>query len=408
MCTDFSITAENGDIIIGRSMELGIELDSELFFRSPHYEYDQCLNEKELSLLSAQADVALKPQNKLPAPNEMHKWRGEYGFLAMNAFNVDVVASNGMNTQGLTTGTMVLAKSQYQAVPISEGKPNGTNTLYYPFLTTWILSNCQNCQDVIDGLTVDELTLSEDSKLTLSSSSSAKDKLIVIDPFDTIPDAFKFHFPVQDKDGNSIVLEFVDGKLHISDLNPIGVLTNDPVIAWQQENVINNYADISPVNVQGTDHLGFPGHNFTCKTNAQGTGFEDLPGSSTPVARFVRASMMTNFAFPVADGIAASNLAFHILNTVDIPKGTSRETAKPELGKNQIVSDYTQWVTVSDLSNKKFYVRMYGSSVPFEVDLNELAKNEGLYALDKTHYQLPIKENAISITESIKASAQLK
>jgi len=255
---------------------------------------------------------------------------------------------------------------------------------------------------------VDELTLSEDSKLTLSSSSSAKDKLIVIDPFEKIADAFKFHFPVQDAEGNSIVLEFVEGKLHISDLKPMGVLTNDPVIAWQQENVMNNYADISPVNVQGTDHLGFPGNNFTCKTNAQGTGFEDLPGSSTPVARFVRASMMTNFAFPVADGIAASNLAFHILNTVDIPKGTSRETAKPELGKNQIVSDYTQWVTVSDLSNKKFYVRMYGSSVPFEVDLNELAKNEGLYALDKTHYQLPIKENAISITESIKASAQLK
>ena len=28
MCTDFSIKAENGDIIIGRSMELGIELGS--------------------------------------------------------------------------------------------------------------------------------------------------------------------------------------------------------------------------------------------------------------------------------------------------------------------------------------------------------------------------------------------
>lgn len=402
MCTDFSIKATNGDIIIGRSMELGIELDSELFFRPPHYEYDQCLSEKDLTKLKSKGDVKLKDFNTIPKPDAMHTWRGEYGFLAMNAFHSDVVAANGMNTEGLTTGTMVLALSEYQAVPTLDGKPNGKNAIYYPFLSTWILSNCQDCQDVIDGLTVDKLTLAPGSTLTQASQNSVKEKLIVIDPFDEINPAFKFHFPVQDAKGNSIVLEFIDGELHISDMNPIGVLTNDPVIALQQDNVLHNYAFINPVN------LGLQGNNFSNRLIGQGSGFDGLPGSSTPVDRFVRASMMTNYAYPVDDGIEATNLAFHILNTVDIPKGTSRESVEPEAGKDEPISDYPQWITVSDLTNKLFNIRMYDSPSVYSIDLNELAKNEGLYALDETHYQLPTKEKAISITESIKESIQSK
>ncbi|MGB0945140.1 MAG: linear amide C-N hydrolase [Marinomonas sp.] len=400
MCTDFSIKANNGDIIIGRSMELGIELNSELFFRSPHYEYDQCLSENELSALKAQEGLKLKSLNEIPAPENMHTWQGKYGFMAMNAFHSDIVAANGMNTEGLTTGTMVLALSQYQAVPKFDGKPDGKNAIYYPFLSTWILSNCQDCQDVIDGLTVDELTLAPGSTLTLASQNAAKDKLIVIDPFDEINPAFKFHFPVQDAKGNSIVLEFVDGKLHISDMKPIGVLTNDPVIAWQQENVLKNYAFINPVN------LGLQGNNFSNQLIGQGSGFNGLPGSSTPIDRFVRASMMTNYAYPVANGIEATNLAFHILNTVDIPKGTSRESLEPETGKSEPISDYPQWITACDLTNRIFNIRMYQSPSVYSIDLNELAKNEGLYALDKTHYPLPVDKKVIPITDLVKASIQ--
>ena len=329
----------------------------------------------------------------------MHKWIGKYGFLAMNAFHSDIVAANGMNTEGLTTGTMVLALSQYQDVPMQDNKPYGSNAIYYPFLTTWILSNCKNCQDVIDGLAVDQLTIAQGSTLRSSSVNSSKEKLVVIDPFEEIADAFKFHFPVQDKEGNSIVLEFVEGQLHISDMNPIGVLTNDPVIAWQQENVLTNYPFITPVN------LGLQGNNFSNKPIGQGSGFTGLPGSSTPVDRFVKASMMTNYAFPVGNGIEACNLAFHILNTVDIPKGTSRETAEPDAVTGKIISDYPQWITVADLSNGIFNIRMYDSPSVYCVNLTELAKNEGLYALDETHYALPVENKVMDITQKIKEGA---
>lgn len=62
----------------------------------------------------------------------------------------------------------------------------------------------------------------------------------------------------------------------------------------------------------------------------------------------------------------ATTLAFHILNTVDIPQGTSRDST------GNLVHDYTQWATVSDLVNKKYSVRMYESPQIFSLDLNKL------------------------------------
>jgi len=300
-----------------------------------------------------------------------------------------------MNTEGLTTGTMVLAQSKYQSIPFKDGVAQGTNIIFYPFLTSWILSNCKTCQDVVDKLEVDTLNW---EGFELNKPQSCVQKLRVVDPFNKIPAAFKFHFPVHDVNGCSIVLEYVDGLLTVSDLHPFGVLTNDPVIAWQQENVTNNFADVSPVNFQSpSNQEAFSGNNFTCTTFAQGTGFQGVPGSSTPVDRFVRAAMMNNFSYPVDTAEDACILAFHILNTVDIPKGISRETAVPVDASSNIVSDFTQWVTVSDLSNKTYQVRMYDSAEVFSVDLNKLS----LQGLDEVVYPLPVNKTPTSITRNL-------
>ncbi|MET4696727.1 linear amide C-N hydrolase [Endozoicomonas lisbonensis] len=393
MCTDFSISTKDNEVVVGRSMELGIELDSELFFRSPGFEYNQNPGQEVIAHLEAAPDITLRTD--LPDLNSMYSWKGLYGFTALNAFHSDIVATNGMNTHGLTTGTMVLAQSQYQPFEQSDGKKRANNALFYPYLTTWILSRCRSCQEVIDGLEVNQLSP------TLTRGNHNPDRLRVVDPFEQIQSAFRFHFPVQDVEGNAIVLEFVDGQLHISDLNPIGTLTNDPLIGWQQENVISNYVNLSPVNAQNPkSHKGFRGHRFTCETVSQGTGLQGLPGSPTPVDRFVRTSMMTNFSTPVDSKEQASTLAFHVLNTVDIPKGTTRNSAEPIDGQTSIPEDYTQWVTVSDLSQKMFYVRMYTSPLVYSVDLKALEKEHRLEDLN-THFKLPVEGTAIPITNEI-------
>ena len=46
-------------------------------------------------------------------------------------------------------------------------------------------------------------------------------------------------------------------------------------------------------------------------------------------------------------------MAFHILNTVDIPRGVASSH------KDEDKSDYTSWVVVKDLTNNALYFRNY-------------------------------------------------
>ena len=502
MCTDFSINALTFDSdkqisIIGRSMELGPYLKSELFFRGEGYSYKQ-ISAQLLEPLSKDTDIKqhiIRHDIKKITPNLL-SWTGKYNFIAFNGFATEMtstllkatkkqdirekekqlieqniseeqkqlieqsiseeqrsylddllssVATNGMNDQGLTTGTMVLSQSEYQN-PFENNKPIPTKgVIFYLSITTWILSNCASCQDVIDGLQYSSLTINPDGSPFLSESQiDNKDKILVANLFESssVPGFMKVHFPVHDSKGNSIVLEYVKGQLHITDLNPIGTLTNDPLIGWHQENMLNNYTNVVPFNVQNND--GEPdtpsvaaykkaASKFQCSTRAQGTGFSGLPGSSTPVDRFVRAAAMSNFAFPVfqllnqneideanqfrgnlqeyakmykdslpieadiAVGKAdATTLAFHILNTVDIPQGTSRDS------QGVSVHDYTQWSTVSDLSNLIFSVRMYESPQVFEFDL----KNLNFKGLESCLYKLDENIKSLNLTDDVNKHAQ--
>ncbi|AZZ98608.1 linear amide C-N hydrolase [Pseudoalteromonas sp. R3] len=473
MCTDFSIKARTLDPnkfipVIGRSMELGPNLKSELFFRGKGFSYQQLAVQVVADSLKQPEKCKLKDEDPKPftpradlnriIPNLL-TWTGKFNFMALNGFATEItqalqkmtetsidddlyasIATNGMNDQGLTTGAMVLAQSVYQDPFDEDAKPvPSKGVVFYQSITTWILSNCATCQDVIDTLQYGSLIINANGSSLVESQVENKDKILVANPFepDTVPSAMNFHFPVHDALGNSIVLEYVKGQLQITDLNPIRALTNDPLIGWQQENVINNYVNVVPFNFQ--DDEGVPdtpsvevykraAHNFQCFSHAQGTGFSGLPGSSTPVDRFVRAAMMANFSFPVfqlftqkeideanklkrgctscaqmyggqapidadiAVGKAdATTLAFHILNTVDIPLGTSRDS------RGKSVHDYTQWVTVSDLVNRTFAVRMYQSPQVFEFDLKKI----DFKGLESCLYKLDDRIQSVNLTDAV-------
>lgn len=398
MCTNFSLTTKQNDIIIGRTMELGPNLESKLFFRPVGHQFNQDPVTSFFEFLRNQKRGAeeFKLIPGIQSIEKLYTWKGKIGYMAMNGFGQDI-AADGINTEGLTTGTMVLVESEYQRLSvIQEGGENriiGENSIFYPNLSNWILSNCANCQEVIDKLAVDKLVVQDSSGLKFKNRDS-KDRCKVVSPFLEVPNAMKFHFPVHDALGNNIVLEFVKGQLIVTDLGPINVLTNDPLIEWQQTNVINNYAGITPFNVQNSE--GYPrtkdiGNNFTCNTFAQGTGFEGLPGSSTPVDRFVRTAMMTNFAFAPETIEEGRTLAYHILNTVDIPKGTSRDQ------DDESIHDFTQWATVADLKNKVYDIRMYDSPQVFRVDLMQL----DLEKLAGSHMAIPVQHKSIDITKQI-------
>ncbi|GLB49773.1 linear amide C-N hydrolase [Neptunitalea lumnitzerae] len=369
MCTSITINSKDGNTIVGRTMEYAKFLNSEVFFRPKGYQYVQdklLLIEKFLQLGLPIDDLESIDVKKL------HTWEGLYSFIGMNSFKIDF-AANGMNSEGLVTGDMVLTVAEYQ-----DGKEASDNSvLWYPYLTNWILSTCSSVEDVKNKLP----------------------EIVVTNPINEFTKdnpGFLMHFPVNDAQGNAIVIEFTDGKLQIHDNSDIGVLTNDPVFPWQKLN-LNNYSNITPFNQPARE-----GARFSVSCPSQGTGFSGLPANSTPVSRFVRAAMMVNYAYEPETTEESVNLAVHVLNTIDIPFGTIREgiDANP-LSED---SDLTQWLTISDTQNLKYYIRMYGSPSFFVVDFKEVLESyvDNLSSLANIKIAIPTKENfAIDLTKSV-------
>nr|WP_315172154.1 linear amide C-N hydrolase [uncultured Flavobacterium sp.] len=349
MCTNITIKSKDNNVIVGRSMENAVFLESKIFFRAEGYKYNQVSFLKEVKDLLDSIKEEVRPDVGFKGINLelLYSWEGKYSFVGLNAKGIDV-ASHGMNSKGLVTGDMTLTESIYESFDTVVTP----NLVFYLYLTNWILSTCATCQDVKENLK----------------------KICVIDPFVKMNPGFFFHFPVNDALGNAIVIEYVNGELQMHD-NEIGVLTNDPLFPWQRRN-LDNYVNISPVNFpsvdieKGTSAIRPLGNIFNANTLAQGTGFIGLPGSSTPPDRFVRAAMMSNYIYQPKDASEAVNVATHILNTVDIPIGTSREYFDSTADKQE--SDFTQWVAISDTKNLKYYIRRYESPLMYLIDFETI------------------------------------
>ena len=167
-----------------------------------------------------------------------------------------------------------------------------------------------------------------------------------------------FHYLVIDKEGNSLVIEPLAGKLKVHE-NKLGVITNSPTFDWHMTN-LKNYLNLKPENVKpkvidGVE-LAPPG---------QGSGMMGLPGDFSPPSRFVRAAIFSTTAIPSSDATKAVFQAFHILNQFDIPFGTVRAV---ENGVTHI--ERTQATSVRDPQSLKYYFRTYEDQTIKSVDLN--------------------------------------
>ena len=156
------------------------------------------------------------------------------------------------------------------------------------------------------------------------------------------------HFVFTDRSGASIIVEYVKGEVQIHE-NVAHVLTNAPTYAWHLDN-IRNYLSLSTVGV-GSRQIGAA--NVTAI--GQGGGLVGLPGDYTPPSRFVRATFLRHGVVPAKTGDEAAETVAHVLNTVDIPIGVAQ--SKDEDGS--LVSDYTQWVAIKDLTRNRLIIADY-------------------------------------------------
>jgi choloylglycine hydrolase len=309
MCTDFLLGAADRSFVNGRSMEFALDLKSRPFVRR-------------------RGEVMRSPAPKKRAGL---RWTVKYGYVGMNIFGMSSVV-DGLNERGLSVGTLWLPGSEYQQVK------HPRRALSVLLVNDWLLGTCASVADARAAL----------PKVEVWATDLMERK---IDPV---------HFAVHDAKGHSIVVEYTEGELHIYD-NPIATLTNAPVFPWHRENV-RNYVGLTPWDVV---EATVNGKVFT--QTGHGSGLRGIPGDFTPPSRLIRTLFLMSSANQAKNGRAARNLALHILNDIDIPKGTVRSK-----GAHRTSDDYTQWAVVKDLTHLIYDYRRYEDLDLRRIDLNKI------------------------------------
>ncbi|MFH1683348.1 MAG: choloylglycine hydrolase family protein [Candidatus Margulisiibacteriota bacterium] len=337
-CTDFQIKAQDGSVVVGRSMEFAIEIDSDVVVY-PKVE--------KMTSLDADGKKGLS-------------WKPQYGYLGIDGFKETAAMMDGVNEAGLSVEFLWFTESQYN-------QAKGNNWVAITDLGHWMLGNFATTDQV----------------------KKAIRKINVIGVYvPELKQAPGLHAAVHDAQGNSIVIEFIGGKTNIYD-NPTGVMTNKPTFDWHLTN-LRNYVSLTPYD-RGVKSIA----GMKVDQAGSGSGLLGLPGDWTPPSRFIRTALMVHSAEPVKDAAGAVNLAEHILNANDIPFGVVR-TSNPG---NKDMLESTQWIVIKDLTNGILYFRSYQNLTLKSVDMKKLDLSLG--AAIKTTPIERAKDAVIDVTAEL-------
>lgn len=308
-CTGITLRAQDGSVVYARTMEFGFNFHSEAIVIPrgyPHF-------------------------GSSPTGAGM-TWSSKYALVGANGLSLPMIL-DGINERGLACGLFYFpGYAGFQQAT----EADAPRTLAPWELPVWILSQCATVDEVRQRLP--EILVAD----------------VVFPAWGTGTPA---HYIVHDAAGNCLVIEYVQGKLHLHD-NPIGAITNAPTFDWHLTN-LRNYLNLSADNAADVELDGVKLAQF-----GQGSGMLGLPGDFTPPSRFVRAVALSHAAIPGATGADVVRQAFHILNSFDIPAGAIRQRGAKDDGQ-----DYTEWTTASDTKARRFYFHTHGNRRVRMIDL---------------------------------------
>jgi choloylglycine hydrolase len=320
-CTVFRLKANDGSIMVGRSMEFAVDL-----------KYDA------IAVPRNKAYVSFAPDGK-----EGLSWKTSYGYVGIASFGMEFGLSDGMNEKGLAVGLLWFESDmKWQDVAPGEMK----QALAQGMVGDWILGNFATVEDVKREIRNVKVFNYTDPKTKISPT---------------------IHFIVYDAKGGCIVIEYEDGKCNIYD-NPLGIMTNAPRFPWQLTN-LRQYVGMTSEKPEPYQMSG-----LTFPATGHGSGMFGLPGDLTPPSRFVRLAILTRFSDMQPDAERTLNLAQHIINTFDIPFGLVTDTMPDKM---TILKESTQWVTFRDLTKRIVYFKTYDNQNLRKIDLNKLDFSEG-------------------------------
>jgi choloylglycine hydrolase len=311
-CTGIRLTAKDGTVVAGRTLEFGLDLKS--------------------AIVAIPAGTALT--GTLPNDAKGLAYTTKYGMVGANAFGLPVIV-DGLNDHGLYVGEFFFpGYAGYTTITPA----NASQAVAAYEYSDWLLGNFATIDEVKAAI----------GRVVLAPTVLAQMGM-----------APPVHFRVMDKTGAAVVIEPIGGRLELRD-DPLGVLTNAPTFDWHMTN-LSNYVGLTPMAHESRTVGGVTVSGF-----GQGSGFYGLPGDFTPPSRFVRAVAYQVTAVQPAAGPDAVQQLFHILNNFDIPVGAVRDKVQ-----GQTVDEYTLWTSVADLGNLQFYFRTFGDQTLHGVDVTK-------------------------------------
>ncbi|OIO58841.1 MAG: choloylglycine hydrolase [Verrucomicrobia bacterium CG_4_10_14_3_um_filter_43_23] len=320
-CTGIQIQTKNNEYVTGRTAEFGVPLQLNGLIIPRHYTFTGT-TDKGNGLI----------------------YKSKYAAVGVSAYGSNYVL-DGFNEKGLTVGmfyfpnfasyTPLDAQNQSRAVAPTE-------------FVNWILTQFASIEEVRNAIERNEVVIVPTT---------------VVD-WGGIP---PMHYIVYDKQGKSIAIEPIAGRLQITD-NPVGVFTNSPEFSWHLTN-LSNYINLSTINVEEAKIK-----NYEIKQLGLGTGLLGMPGDFTPPSRFVRAAIFANAATPVDTSLEAVFETFHILNQFDIPPGSARAPGKENAFKPGSM-DITLATAVKDPNTLIYYYKTYDNQNIRSIDLKRFDWN---------------------------------
>lgn len=283
-----------------------------------------------------------------PSGNQGVTFDTKYPILGMSAKVVtaskQVTVAEGINDQGLSFSANWLNGTQSPAVGKDHSKVMSVSDL-----GIWILGNFKTAQDVKEAIKSGKLEFWVPEKNTIA-------------PDTPLP----LHYSINDKNGGSIVVEFLDGKTQVYD-NPVGVMTNGPAFPWHLEN-LNNYT-FNNVN-KNTGQLG----KLKLQTQDSGIALTSLPSAETTQGRFVKAAFYANYVRKAKEPDEAMTTLAHIMNNFDRPYDLTVDMAGgmgDGVTRNNS-SEVTVWTTLQDLSRNLLYFRSINAMNWSVIDMNKI------------------------------------
>jgi choloylglycine hydrolase len=336
MCTNFLLqTADKQTHVVGRSMEFGQALHSKVLIRAAKHHL--ALGEQD----EQEHALSVTPT---------------YNYVGLTSLGLSLV-SDGLNTAGLTIGTLWLPGSVYPSA-----KLGATNVPVFCF-PDYVLGHFATVAEVREALASGKLQV---------FGGKLVEKYVPV------------HFPIIDATGASIVVEFEDGETKIRE-NPVGICTNRPFLPWHLTNLAN-FAGLSAWDPAIPTFNG-----FQPMMNGHGSGLRGMPGDYTPPSRFIRTAYLRQWADLPTDAETAMQQAFHLLNNVDIPKGAARAMGKDIIGKEHEEQDHTQWIVVKNLTTPEIRIRTYDNPLVYRLSLASLAFD----TLNNKQFALPSGPTAL-------------